>query len=95
MSIDEQIERLIDEKVSQKMKEVELKSFLLKPFFKIDRVAMELDGKSAKWIRENFCLGDQGNELLSRGLIKKVGNEWHFKNPEFFNYVHDEWWVKK
>lgn len=81
-------------KIDEKLKSIETKAFLLKPWFKIDRIAIELDGKSTKWVRDTFCKSATGNELRERKLIKKIGNEWHFKNPEFLNYIHDEWWDK-
>lgn len=90
MDIQKELEKIIELKVDERIAKLENGLFLLKPWFKIDRVAEELDGKSTKWIRETFC----SQELVDRGLVKKIGNEWHFRNPEFFNYIHDEWWER-
>lgn len=87
MALVEEIEKLIDQRVDQRMKEFVNNQESLKPWVKMNVVMERLD-KDARWIRANFCTSD----FQEMELVKKVGGEWHFLNPEFFNYVHDSWW---
>lgn len=66
MSLESELEKLVEMKVNEKLKSIEATAFLLKPWFKIDSVAQELDGKSRKWVRDTFCSDVTGNELKER-----------------------------
>lgn len=83
----EEIEKIIDQRVDQKMRLLTEKQVAMKPWVKME-TAEELLEKESRWIRDNLCT----YELVEKKLVKKVGNEWHFLNPEFFTYVHDVWW---
>ncbi|REC31313.1 hypothetical protein CF160_02135 [Enterococcus pseudoavium] len=87
MALVEEIERLIDQRVDQRMKIFLSKQESMKPWVKMNVAIKRLD-KDARWVRGNLCTFD----LIEKGLVKKVGGEWHFQNPEFFIYVHDIWW---
>lgn len=87
MALLEEIEKIIDQRVDQKVSVLMKKEIVMKPWVKMD-TAMEKLEKEARWIRDNFCT----YEFIEKKLVKKVGNEWHFLNPEFFSYVHDVWW---
>lgn len=90
MALDELVNELIEIKVNEKMHQLKSEMDLFKPFFKINTLSDEID-KNPKWIRENLCT----DELMKKKLVKKIGGEWHFRNPEIFKYLHDEWWLKK
>lgn len=87
MALVEEIERLIDQRVDQRMEVFLSKQESMKPWVKMNVSIKRLE-KDARWIRTNLCT----LELIEKGLVKKVGGEWHFLNPEFFTYVHDNWW---
>lgn len=89
MALVEEIEKIIDERVEEKVRMILAKYKDLRPWVKMD-VAEEKLGKEARWIRDHFCT----SELIEKKLVKKVGNEWHFLNPEFFEYAHNIWWMK-
>jgi len=88
LALVEEIEKLIDQRVDQRIKEFVNNQESLKPWVKMNVVMERLD-KDARWIRANFCT----SVFQEKELVKKVGGEWHFLNPEFFIYVHDSWWV--
>lgn len=88
MALVEEIENLIDQRVDQRMKIFINKQESMRPWVKMN-VAIDRLGKDARWIRGNLCT----LELIEKQLVKKVGGEWHFLNPEFFTYVHDIWWA--
>ncbi|MFS7390259.1 hypothetical protein AB6884_12400 [Carnobacterium maltaromaticum] len=90
MALDELVNELIEIKVNEKMYQLKSEMDLFKPFFKINTLSDEIE-KTPKWIRENLCT----DELMKKKLVKKIGGEWHFRNPEIFKYLHDEWWLKK
>lgn len=90
MALDELVNELIEIKVNEKMHQLKSEMDLFKPFFKVNILSDEID-KTPKWIRENLCT----DELMKKKLVKKIGGEWHFRNPEIFKYLHDEWWLKK
>lgn len=87
MSLIEELERMVDQRVDQRINDLEKKKKHLKPWVKMNIAASELE-KDPRWIREKLCT----LEFQDKGLVKKVGGEWHFLNPEFFQYVHDVWW---
>lgn len=87
MALVEEIEKMIDQRVDQRMEIFLSKQESMKPWVKMD-IAMERLEKESRWIRLNLCT----LKLIDKGLVKKVGGEWHFQNPEFFIYVHDKWW---
>ena len=89
MSLVEEFEKLVDKRVDQRVEMLLEKHKELRPWVKMD-IAEERLGKESRWIRDTFCT----SELIEKRLVKKVGNEWHFLNPEFFEYAHDVWWMK-
>ncbi|CAD5900560.1 hypothetical protein [Carnobacterium maltaromaticum] len=89
MTIDETIKRMIQDEVENQVASIKDKIALLKPWLKM-REFSEVIGKKSSWIRENLCT----DELMKKKLVKKIGGEWHFRNPEIFKYLHDEWWLK-
>lgn len=90
MSLTEALQQIIAEEVEKKIFEMKQEEQLKSPWVKIEK-ASEMLEKKPKWIRDNLCT----YETTKRGLVKKIGKEWHFLNPEFFNFVHDEWWSKQ
>ena len=88
MALVEEIEKMIDQRVDQRIEIFLSKQESMKPWVKMD-VAVERLEKDARWIRLNLCTLD----LIEKELVKKVGGEWHFLNPEFFIHVHDKWWT--
>lgn len=85
--IEEAIETLVDKRFDERFDELKHAIQILRPWVKMD-MASDILEKEARWIRANLCT----YELVEKKLVKKVGGEWHFQNPEFFKYVHDVWW---
>ncbi|MDW5524652.1 hypothetical protein [Carnobacterium maltaromaticum] len=90
MALDELVNELIEIKVNEKFEKLKSEIDLLKPWVKMD-VMVENLSKQPLWISQNLCTEEQ----IKKRLVKKIGREWHFRNPEIFNYLHDEWWLKK
>ncbi|MEG2293531.1 MAG: hypothetical protein RR936_05185 [Carnobacterium sp.] len=90
MTIDEAIKKMIKEEVENQVSSIKDEIALLKPWLKM-REFSEMIGKKALWISQNLCTEEQ----IKKKLVKKIGGEWHFRNPEIFKYLHDEWWLKK
>lgn len=87
MALVEEMEKIIDQRVDQKVRLILQGYRHLKPWVKMDTACENLQ-KESRWIRDHLCT----YEFIEKGLVKKVGGEWHFLNPEFFQYVHDVWW---
>lgn len=90
MTIDEMIKKMIKEEVENQVSSIKDEIALLKPWLKM-REFSEMIGKKAIWISQNLCTEEQ----IKKKLVKKIGGEWHFRNPEIFKYLHDEWWLRK
>ncbi len=89
MALDELVDELIEQKVNEKFEKLKAEMDLLKPWVKM-KVMVATIGKEPIWISQNLCTEEQ----VKKKLVKKIGREWHFRNPEIFNYLHDEWWLK-
>lgn len=87
MALIAEIEKIIDDRVNARMDEIMRKVPLLRPWLVMEQ-ATDLLNKESRWIISNMCT----TELIEKELVKKVGGAWHFRNPEFFEYVHDVWW---
>lgn len=85
--IEEAIEELVNKRFDERFEELKHSIQILKPWVKMD-MASDILEKESRWIRSKLCTYD----LVELDLVKKVGGEWHFRNPEFFAYVHDVWW---
>ncbi|AYW50828.1 hypothetical protein C7H83_10280 [Tetragenococcus halophilus] len=87
MALVEEIEKIVNEQVDKRMNELSNEIFFLKPWLTMGPIKEILD-KNSRWIIDNLCT----KEFENKGLVKKVGGQWHFKNPEFVKYIHDVWW---
>lgn len=85
--IEEAIEELVNKRFDERFDELKHALEILKPYVKTEMASSILERKP-KWVIEKFCT----TELIEKKLVKKIGREWHFQNPEFFQYVHDVWW---
>ncbi|CAD5902383.1 hypothetical protein [Carnobacterium maltaromaticum] len=90
MALDELVNELIEIKVNEKFETLKSEMDLLKPWVKM-KVMVSTIGKEPIWISQNLCTEEQ----IQKKLVKKIGREWHFRNPEIFKYLHDEWWLEK
>ncbi|MDN6268759.1 MAG: hypothetical protein L0J44_13055 [Tetragenococcus koreensis] len=87
MALVEEIEKIVNERVDKRVSELYDEIFYLKPWLTMEPLE-EILHKNSRWIIENLCT----KEFKNKGLVKKVGGKWHFKNPEFVKYIHDVWW---
>lgn len=87
MALVEEIEKIVNEQVDTRINELSDEIYFLKPWLTMGPIKEILD-KNSRWIIDNLCT----KEFENKGLVKKVGGQWHFKNPEFVIYIHDVWW---
>ncbi|MGX7024147.1 hypothetical protein [Vagococcus hydrophili] len=88
MDLQKQFENLINESVDKRVADIEAK--IVKPWVLMRDISGNLE-KEARWITKHFCT----THFINLGLVKKIGGEWHFLNPEFLNYIHDVWWKEQ
>ena len=92
--IDELIDKQIEIKLNQRVAALNSKIQLLYPWIGTEQVKQLTGYHDTQWITNHFCIGKDGKsrEAYKRGLVQKKSGRWLFKNPEFSNYLHDEYW---
>lgn len=85
-----QIAREEAERVAAQKPQVDPRS----PWVQMQEVKQVTGIKDSHTIVSEFCKSDNGMPTYParKGLVKKINRVWRFKNPEFFNYLHDDYW---
>lgn len=90
--IDELINQEIEVKLDKRVAALESKITLLRPWIGMKDIE-QLVGMKQLTITRTFIHNDgHDKEAKKLGLVKKINTEWRFKNPEFVNWLHDEYW---
>ncbi|MBP1045298.1 hypothetical protein I6N96_03345 [Enterococcus sp. BWM-S5] len=90
MSLAKEIEKIVDQRLNERLSEITMNQVDDRPALTVKEVAGKIN-KSAKWVRDTFTTP----YLVKKGIVKKIGGEWSFLNPEFLNFYHDEWFKKQ
>lgn len=92
--IEELLKNEIKQQVSDQVAVVARQIELLKPWIGTETVKESIGVKDSQWVINHFAIGKnkKATDAYDRGLVKKVAGQWRFKNPEFMQYLHDDFW---
>ncbi|CUS26109.1 hypothetical protein FC70_GL000496 [Paucilactobacillus oligofermentans DSM 15707 = LMG 22743] len=92
--IEELLSQEIEKQVSSKVAVVAKRFEVLRPWISTEVVKEYIGVKDSQWVINHFAIGKnkKTTEAYNRGLVKKVAGQWRFKNPEFMQYLHDDFW---